>query len=140
LFSFSTRRSSDLGQVTHKTLSSMRDVLPVNPKPEDIRNLFAKTVVPTILIIDEIDRIEKGATTVALADTIKTLSDHASQVTLILVGVADSVDGLIKQHASVERALAQIPMPRMSEDELLEIIDNGLKKVGMTADSGCADR
>jgi len=34
------------GQVTHKTLSSMRDVLPVNPKPEDIRNLFAKTVVP----------------------------------------------------------------------------------------------
>jgi Cdc6-like AAA superfamily ATPase len=128
------------GQVTHKTLSSMRDVLPVNPKPEDIRKLFAKTVVPTILIIDEIDRIEKGATTVALADTIKTLSDHASQVTLILVGVADSVDGLIKQHASVERALAQIPMPRMSEDELLEIIDNGLKKVGMTADSGCADR
>ena len=128
------------GQVTHKTLSSMRDVLPVNPKPEDIRKLFAKTVVPTILIIDEIDRIEKGATTVALADTIKTLSDHASQVTLILVGVADSVDGLIKQHASVERALAQIPMPRMSEDELLEIIDKGLKKVGMTADSSCADR
>jgi Cdc6-like AAA superfamily ATPase len=128
------------GQVTHKALSSMRDVLPVNPKPEDIRKLFAKTVVPTILIIDEIDRIEKGATTVALADTIKTLSDHASQVTLILVGVADSVDGLIKQHASVERALAQIPMPRMSEDELLEIIDKGLKKVGMTADSSCADR
>jgi hypothetical protein len=45
--------------------------------------------------------------------TIKTLSDNASSIktTLILVGVADSVDELIGEHQSIERAIKQVPMP-----------------------------
>lgn len=67
-----------------------------------------------------------------LADTIKNLSDHAVNTTLILVGVADSVDGLIEEHRSIERALMQVPMPRMSRQELMQIIDIGLQVVSMT--------
>ena len=124
----------------HTTDSSVADLLPANPSPEDIRQLFEKMQYPIMVIIDEIDRIQDKGTTTAIADTIKTLSDHSTNVTLILVGVADSLDHLISEHRSIERALVQIPMPRMSLLELQEIIDKGLTKVGMTATKQCSQR
>src|SRR5580700_10179297 len=81
---------------------------------------------PTIIIIDEFDRIEDSDVRVKMADTIKTLSDNAIRTNLILVGVADSVDDLIGDHPSIERAIKQVPMPRMSKAELPEIVDNGI--------------
>lgn len=85
-----------------------------------------------VIIIDEFDRLKEGISRTAIADTIKTLSDHSMNVTLILVGVADSVDELIKEHQSIERALKQIQMPRMSNEELKMIVDYGLNFLGMT--------
>ncbi len=102
--------------------------------PDDIRFLFQGISVPTV-IIDEMDRIKDQETTTLIADTVKTLSDHSIGTTLILVGVADSVGGLITEHRSIERALVQISMPRMSNEELFEIIDNGLGAVGMTIET-----
>ena len=67
-----------------------------------------------------------------MADTIKMLSDDAIGATIVLVGVADSVDQLIKEHQSIERALVQIKMPRMSNEELTMIIENGLKLLKMS--------
>ncbi len=66
---------------------------------------------------------------------IKTLSDHSVGCTLILVGVADTVDELIAEHQSIERALLQVRMPRMSRDELIEIIDKGLAILNRTIDN-----
>ena len=86
-----------------------------------------------MIIIDEMDRIgNKEETTTLLADTIKTLSDHSIDSTLILVGVADSVNELIHEHKSTERALAQIHMPRMSDPELFEILKKALVPAQMT--------
>lgn len=102
--------------------------------PDDIRYLFQGISVPTV-IIDEMDRIRDRETTILLADTVKMLSDHAVGTTLILVGVADSVDDLITEHRSIERALVQISMPRMSNEELFEIVDKALKSVEMTIES-----
>ena len=82
-----------------------------------------------IVIIDEFDRITNPDNQGLFADTIKVLSDHAVNATTILVGVADSVDDLIKEHHSVERALVQVPMPRMSEEEIFEIIHKGLERL-----------
>jgi hypothetical protein len=95
---------------------------------EDIREALQLLDDPTLIIIDEFDRISDDDVRVALADTIKTLSDNAIKTTILLVGVADSVDQLIGEHLSIERAIRQVPMPRMSKAELLEIIDNGLSK------------
>jgi hypothetical protein len=69
-----------------------------------------------------------------LADTIKALSDQGVRATLLLVGVADSVDQLIEEHPSVERSLAQIHMPTMSQVELGEIIDRGMHIAGLIAE------
>lgn len=83
--------------------------------------------------------VKNKETITLLSDTIKNLSDHAVNTTLILVGVSDSVDGLIEEHKSIERALVQVPMPRMSRPELMQIIDKGLQAVGMTIAQGARD-
>jgi vacuolar-type H+-ATPase subunit F/Vma7 len=79
----------------------------------------------------QFDRIKSNNSTL-FADTIKTLSDQSISATVILVGVADSVDDLIREHQSIERAMVQIPMPRMSPEEIYQIINNGLERIGMT--------
>jgi hypothetical protein len=66
-----------------------------------------------------------------MADTIKALSDHDVPVTVVIVGVADTVDDLISQHESIERAIIQTKMPPMSIPEVEQIIDNGMIRLQM---------
>jgi hypothetical protein len=74
-----------------------------------------------------------------MADTIKTLSDYAVPATVVIIGVADSVDELIGEHQSIERALIQVPMPRMSRGETEQIVRNGLVRLQMTIDEDALD-
>lgn len=120
-------------------VTTLDQMLPAAVCPDDVRYLFSR-VGKTLIIIDELDRLQDPTITALLADTIKTLSDHAVDATLLLVGVADSVDSLIKEHQSVERALVQVRMPRMSQTELFEIIDKGLKHAGMVIQPGAKAR
>ena len=66
------------------------------------------------IFVDEFDRFQDPDGRVLFADTIKALSDRVVSSTIVLIGVADSVGELIREHRSVERALVQIQMPRMS--------------------------
>jgi Cdc6-like AAA superfamily ATPase len=102
-------------------------------EPEQVRFALEELASPTIIVIDELDRLEDNEALSLLADTIKTLSDHSTPVTLVLVGVADSVDQLIGDHESVSRALNQIHVPRMSIAELEEIIEKGFHELDLTA-------
>lgn len=103
--------------------------------PEDVRYLMECLSYDTIVILDEVDLIQDKQTKALLADTIKTLADHSTRTTLVLVGVADSVDELIEYHQSLERSLIQVRMPRMSRHELFEIIDKGAATLQMRIDS-----
>lgn len=114
---------------------SLDSILPVDISPEDVRYWFQKLGDWNIVVIDEVDRMVDPNTTALLADTIKTLSDHSSGSTIVLVGVADSVDELILEHRSVERALVQVQMPRMTVEELSEIIDKALEQLEMEIES-----
>lgn len=110
-------------------------------RPDDIRQTLSAFSLPIVIVIDELDRVQrKERLTGLLADTIKTLSDHATNTTLILVGVADSVTDLIAEHRSIERALVQIQMPRMSIAELREILAKGLSTLGMTIETDASAR
>ena len=88
--------------------------------------------VAVIVILDEFDRLRNNEARRSIADTIKVLSDRAVPVTIVLVGVADSVQELIAEHQSIERALIQVQMPRMSLNELQEILDKGMGTLDMT--------
>ena len=85
----------------------------------------------SVFVFDEFDRLAKPHAS-AFTDLIKALSDAAISSTIILVGVADTVEGLLSDHASIGRALIQIPMPRMSEAELTEIIHNAERTLSVT--------
>jgi Cdc6-like AAA superfamily ATPase len=104
------------------------DALPSKPTPENVRETFQLLDGPAIVIIDEFDRLENEEIERMMADTIKTLSDNSIDATLIVVGVADSVDQLIGEHQSIARAIEQTAMPRMSKNELLEIVDKGMHR------------
>jgi Cdc6-like AAA superfamily ATPase len=97
----------------------------------DIRRFLELAGKEFHIIIDEFDRLSDADAPRLMADTIKVLSDHAVEATIILVGVADSVDQLIGEHASIDRSLVQVLMPRMSIPELEEIVTNGYRHVGM---------
>jgi len=84
-----------------------------------------------IPIIDEFDRVQNPYALAGMTDTIKYLSDHNESVTLVLVGVGDTVDDLVSEHASVERSLEQVLMPRMSNEESLEILEHAKLTTGV---------
>src|SRR6266446_1505010 len=86
---------------------------------------------PVIIILDEFDRIRNKHTRTAVADMVKALSDYSVPATLVLVGVGETVDTLIAEHRSIGRALVQVKMPRMSTEELNEILDKGGAKLTM---------
>jgi len=120
---------------------SAKELLGDTINPDSVRR--ALTIVSTkslpIIILDEFDRLDE-ITKRGIADTVKTLSDHSVNATILLVGVADSVDQLIGQHESVERALAQVHMPRMSAAEIRQIIVTGLSRLGLTIEESAMQK
>ena len=104
---------------------------PTTITPNDVRFVLSQLPTPTMIVIDELDRIENKKTVADIADTVKTLSDYAVPSTLILIGVGDSLSDLVEEHASITRALSQIPVPRMSADELHKIVKAGMSRMQM---------
>ncbi len=136
------KRLAGFAAETVTTLRSISDELEKRDiTPDDVRHVLATVGKDRILIviIDEYDRIV-GKVGALFADTIKTLSDHSVPATLILVGVAETVDSLILRHESVERAIAQVRVPRMSNAELDEIVTRGLTEVEMQIRPGAKRR
>lgn len=129
------QKSSKAGFVRQLSLrTSLDELLPDEVTPDDIRYALVNLGEASLIILDEVDRLRDHEIKTLLADTIKNLSDHRINTTLVLVGVADNVDELISEHRSIERALVQVRMPRMTKTELREIIDGGLEVAGMTID------
>ncbi len=98
-----------------------------------VRRFLDLTGKTFIIVIDEFDQIEDEDTVQEFSNTIKALSDFLVSATIILVGVADTVGELIQNYSSIERALRQVRMPAMSTDELVQIVRQGYRIVGLTA-------
>lgn len=112
-----------------------------NLTPANIRRI-AEVIAQThqfIPIIDEFDRVIDAQTITLFTDTIKALSDHTRNTTVVLVAVGDTVDGLIQEHESVERSLIQVPMRRMTEKEAKEILTKSSETTGVQFASNAAD-
>jgi hypothetical protein len=109
--------------------------------PDDVERVLTAISEDAIVIVvvDEFDRLKRTPRR-TVADTIKALSDHAVPATIVLVGVADSVEQLIEEHQSVGRALVQIPMPRMSPGEIAAVLVNGLQQLEMTIEDTARQR
>ncbi len=86
-----------------------------------------------VLFLDEFDRVDDPDVHISLVDLMKTISDQGLPTTIIIVGVADNVDSLIEEHESIGRGLNEIEMPRMSTEELEDILSRGLGQAEMKA-------
>jgi Cdc6-like AAA superfamily ATPase len=89
---------------------------------DDVRRILVN-IPGSVFIIDEFDRASDEASR-AITDLIKTLSDFGIDSTVVLVGVSDTIDRLISDHASIVRAISQIFMRRMTPEELKIILTN----------------
>lgn len=103
--------------------------------PDDVRYVLSQFQWMQIVIFDELDRLGNESAKVLLADTLKNISDHGLSTTVVMVGVADTVEELIAEHRSIERNLIQVRMQRMTRSELEQIIDKGLSEVQMSIDN-----
>lgn len=100
-------------------------------QPERIRQVLENLDTPTLIVVDEFDRLSDSETATLFADTIKLLSDEPTMATILLVGVADSLDELVTDHKSVGRALRQVQIPRMTTKELEGIVEKGGRHIGL---------
>ncbi len=105
--------------------------------PDDVRRVlesaFSASQIP-IIVIDEFDKVVNEVVRQNMANLIKYLSDYSVNVTIILVGVADDIGELLEQHESISRCIEQIPMPRMSNLEMQEIIKKRIPRLNMKID------
>lgn len=85
-----------------------------------------------IIIVDEYNEVVDPEARRLTANLIKEFYDFSVTTTVVLVGVADNIGELIEDHASVGRAIIQIPLSRMSEVELREIIHKRATRTVMT--------
>jgi len=81
-----------------------------------------------LIVIDEFDRIENPA---GFADFLKALSTNVPGVKFCIVGVAQDIQYLMKEHGSSYRLFAGsiVNMPPMTKDELMEIINIAEKSI-----------
>src|SRR5436190_4871443 len=119
--------------VSSETWRTASTLLEDSVSPNDVRRAVERIAQQRDLVffVDEFDRLRDQRARALFADTIKTLSDRVVRVTIVLIGVADSVRELIHEHGSVERALVQVHMPRMTRDELGEIARRGIEGARM---------
>jgi Cdc6-like AAA superfamily ATPase len=88
-----------------------------------------------ILIIDEYDRVISEDAKGKLAELIKHLADATAPVTLVMIGLAETVDQLLGKHPSLQRAILAVPMPLMTWQEVDGIIAAGETKSGLGFDA-----
>lgn len=96
------------------------DVITPSQIRREIQKIGANAI--PIIIIDEYNEIADEDAKRLTANLIKEFYDFSVTTTVIVVGVAENISELIRDHASIDRAIVQIPLKRMSIDELKEII------------------
>ena len=84
-----------------------------------------------IFIFDEFDRIKDDATLSLMADLMKHFSNHPINVTIIIVGVGDTLLDLFGSHESIARCCSQIKMPLMTDR---------LNRIGCSIEKGVLSR
>ena len=100
--------------------------------PNSVRLVVEALPNPTIVIIDEFDRVADETARALMAETIKLFADRGTDSTLVIVGVADDVADLMEAHRSIGRNLAEIQVDPLSQKELADIVTAGLGRAGMS--------
>jgi len=101
-------------------------------QPRDVAALPGRLAGPhVVLIADEFDRVEDSATRTWFADAIKQSSDRGAAISLLIVGVSDSLEELVGRHPSIQRNILGLALPLLSDAEIDEILVQGGHDAGI---------
>jgi hypothetical protein len=117
---------------------TLTEAFKISPKPsiDDVRRTLSG-IPGSVFIFDEFDCGTPELRS-QFTDLMKSLSDYAIDTTVVIVGVAETMDGLVRDHASIVRSVIQIHLPRMTDKELMEIIDIASKEMGVIFEPAAA--
>jgi hypothetical protein len=123
-----SRALEEFQAVFHPYVSDLRSDF-AQVSPDIVRREFQKlpSRVGAIIIIDEFDLLRSGDARELTAHLLKSLHDHAVNVTVLLIGVAENVEELITNHQSLRRVLSLVKLERMNANDLNEILDSRLR-------------
>lgn len=110
--------------------------LPRELEIDNVRRVLGETG-GGVFIVDEFDQAPRSVSR-QFTELIKTLSDLAVDCTVILVGVSETVGNLVQDHASIQRAMAQVRLERMKPDELEQILKNAEKALQIAFEQDAA--
>lgn len=91
---------------------------------------FGEDSIP-IIVIDEYQQFKDEVGAGYLSETIKGVSDAGLNATIIVVGVGDSVNELVRGHGSIIRCSEEVLMPRMNKDEMQKLLQVRIDQLGM---------
>ncbi|MBV8683153.1 MAG: AAA family ATPase [Caulobacteraceae bacterium] len=105
-----------------------------------VGELFGKVVGTRILVIlDEFDRAENEEYRRNIAELIKSLSDRAARVQLLIGGVAANLSELIANVPSIQRNIFALQLPKMPPSEIRDLVKNGESISGLTFDDDAVE-
>jgi Cdc6-like AAA superfamily ATPase len=85
-----------------------------------------------VIILDEFDTIINEKEKEKVSQLMKHLSDSESKISLVVVGISKDADSLLNGHKSILRCLQEIPLDKMTQKELEEIIEIGEERTGLS--------
>lgn len=121
-------------------IKSVADLYPDNIISDDVARELQKVQKATVIIFDEFDKISDIAAKKLMSHTIKLLSDLGVNSTIVIVGVADDINTIVDEHESVKRNLEEIKMPRMTKEELIEILSERLPRLHLGIDKAAQSK
>lgn len=84
-----------------------------------------------IIVIDEYNLVKAKDQSQQMAETIKAISDEGLNVTIMLVGISDTVENLVEGHGSLSRCAEEVLMPRMSSHEMQVLLESRMSRLRM---------
>ena len=117
---------------------TIRDTFGISDSPsiDEVRGTL-RSLKRSIFVFDEFDRAGPDVRR-TFTDLIKALSDYAIDSTIVLVGVSDTIDELVRDHESIVRAIVQIQLPRMTGRELRDILKKASDALAITVSDDAA--
>ncbi len=125
--------TADVGDGQGTREFTVSDLYANGVTPSDVvRELsnFSENDIP-IIVIDEFNLISDADSSRLMAETIKAVSDEGVNVTIVVVGISDTVEDLIAGHGSIARCTEEVLMPRMNSREMQDLVGKRLGKLGM---------
>lgn len=103
-------------------------------------DVLAKVVGTRVLVVlDEFDKVESSSFRRNIAELIKTLSDRAIRVQVMVAGVAASLAALVDHIPSIQRSIFALAVPRMTGAEIHELIRLGEERSALRFEGAAHD-